>query len=212
MLNHEHSVYAQSLNIAAIAKHTQALGPGTRAAVWVQGCPLHCSGCIAPNWIPFVAAMQLKPEEILERLDLDAITGMTFSGGEPMEQAAGLAELIRLARQKKDLDLICFTGYRYERLLKNPPNSGLAELLAEVDVLIDGPYIQSLNDSMGLRGSSNQRVIHLTSKLREHDLEAGARHIEITVTDGELAFVGIPTPGMTSALGGTAYANIERME
>ena len=129
-----------------------------------------------------------------------------------MEQAAGLAELIRLARQKKDLDLICFTGYRYERLLDNPPNRGVTELLAEVDVLIDGPYIQSLNDSIGLRGSSNQRVIHLTSELRKHDLEAGARHVEITVTDGELAFVGIPTPGMTLALGGDPHANLERME
>src|SRR5512134_3356633 len=95
----------QFLNIASIAPRTQALGPGTRAAVWVQGCPLKCPGCVAPDWIPFVPAMQLTPREILERLDLDAISGLTFSGGEPMEQAAGLAALARLARQKKDLDL-----------------------------------------------------------------------------------------------------------
>jgi anaerobic ribonucleoside-triphosphate reductase activating protein len=195
-----------------MAPRTQALGPGTRAAVWVQGCPLKCPGCVAPEWIPFVPAMMLTPEEILERLDLDAISGLTFSGGEPMEQAAGLAALARLARQKKDLDLICFTGYRYERLVKNPPNQGVAALLEEVDVLIDGPFVQSLNDSRGLRGSTNQRVIHLTSNLMSYDFESQLRAVEITITDGELAFIGIPTPDVMSALKKADYAGTERTE
>ena len=212
MLGQENFQDIPSLNIAAIVPHTQALGPGTRAAIWVQGCPFRCPGCVAPDWIPFVAATRLTPEEILERIDLNKITGITFSGGEPMAQAAELAALIRLARQKKDLDLICFTGYRYERLLKHPPNQGVPQLIAEVDVLIDGPYIQALNDSIGLRGSSNQRVIYLTSKLKDHILESGTRHLEVTVTDGELAFVGIPTPGMTAAIGSTTYTYKERMK
>lgn len=188
------------LNVAAVAGCTRALGPGSRAVVWVQGCPLNCPGCLAPQWIPFSPALRLTPLEILEQLDLESIRGLTFSGGEPMEQAAGLAALARLARQKKDLDLICFTGYRYERLLRNPPNAGVTALLSEVDVLIDGPFIQSRNDSVGLRGSSNQRIIHLTSRLKEYDLETSTRNVEITVTDGELAFIGIPTPGILSAM------------
>jgi anaerobic ribonucleoside-triphosphate reductase activating protein len=153
----------------------------------------------------------LTPEAILDRLDLNSITGLTFSGGEPMEQAAGLASLVRLAREKKDLDLICFTGYRYERLSKNPPNTGVTELLAQVDVLVDGPFVQSLNDSVGLRGSSNQRVIHLTSRLREYDFESRSREVEITITNGELAFIGIPTPDILSAME-RANADLERME
>jgi len=200
MLDQMHPEYTKPLNIAAIAAHTPALGPGMRAVVWVQGCPLHCPGCLAPGWIPFVTATLLTPEEVLERLDLNAVTGMTFSGGEPMEQAHGLAAIIRLARQKKDLDLICFTGYPYEKLLKNPPNDGVAELLAEVDVLVDGPFVQSLNDSVGLRGSSNQRIIYLTSRLKAHNLELQKRDVEITISNGELAFIGIPTPGIISAL------------
>lgn len=202
----------QVLNVASLAAHTRALGPGTRAAVWVQGCPLKCPGCVAPEWIPFVPAMTLTPQEILDRLDLDAISGLTFSGGEPMEQAAGLAALARLARLKKDLDLICFSGYRYERLMKNPPNPGVAALLEEVDVLIDGPFIQSLNNSRGLRGSTNQRVIHLTSRLRSYDFESQTRAVEITITDGELAFIGIPTPEVMFALRRANYAGPERME
>ena len=212
MSNNGKSEYGHILNIAAMAARTQALGPGTRAVIWVQGCPLKCPGCLAPNWIPFVPAMQWTPAEVVERLDLDSITGMTFSGGEPMEQAAGLAALVHLARQKKDLDLICFTGYRYERLLKNPPNNGVPALLAQVDVLVDGPFIQSLNDSVGLRGSSNQRIIHLTSKLREYDFESQRREVEITITNGELAFIGIPTPGMISVMGRGKYEDTERTE
>lgn len=198
------------LNIAAIAAHTQALGPGVRAAVWVQGCPLHCRGCLAPDWIPFLPATLMTPERILAGLDLAEISGLTFSGGEPMAQAAGLAELARLARQKKDLNLICFTGYRYEYLLQTPPNPGVGELLAEIDVLIDGPFVQSLQGSVGLRGSTNQRVFHLTSRLKDYDFETSTRKVEITVTDGELAFVGIPTPDVLSALKGV-NVGMERM-
>jgi anaerobic ribonucleoside-triphosphate reductase activating protein len=198
------------LNIASIVDRTHALGPGTRAAVWVQGCPLNCSGCIAPQWIPVVPAMRLTPEQILERLSLDRIDGLTFSGGEPMEQAAGLAALIHLARRQKELNLICFTGYRYERLRKNPPNQGVADLLAEIDVLIDGPYIEALNDAVGLRGSSNQRVIQLTSRLKVDNLDSQSRNFEIKIADGELAFVGIPTPGMMDALNYISLAGSER--
>jgi anaerobic ribonucleoside-triphosphate reductase activating protein len=198
------------LNIAAMVSCTQALGPGKRAAVWVQGCPLNCRGCLAPDWIPFVPATLMTPEQVLERLDVERISGLTFSGGEPMSQAGGLVALARLARQKKDLDLICFTGYRYEQLIKHPPNPEVFELLAEVDVLIDGPFIESLNDSVGLRGSSNQRVIHLTSRLKEYDLESITRRVEINITDGELAFIGIPTPEVLAAMRNVNF-HVERM-
>ena len=198
------------LNIAAIAGSTEALGPGRRAVIWVQGCPLNCRGCLAPDWIPFIPALHMTPEEIVERLDFANIAGITFSGGEPMEQAGGLAAVARLARQKKDLDLLCFTGYRYERLLANPPNDGVPALLREVDVLIDGPFVQALNESVGLRGSSNQRIIHLTSRLKEHDFEGNTRKVEVTVSNGELAFIGIPTPGILSAINRAALT--ERME
>lgn len=188
------------LNVAAFASRTRALGPGLRAVVWVQGCPLNCRGCVAPDWIPFVPATRMTPAELLDKLDVDQVSGLTFSGGEPMEQAAGLAALARMARQKKDLDLICFTGYRYERLVKEPPNPGVPLLLAEVDLLIDGPFIQALNDGVGLRGSSNQRMIHLGPRLKDCDLESSNRRVEITVSDGELQFIGIPTPGILTAV------------
>jgi anaerobic ribonucleoside-triphosphate reductase activating protein len=155
--------------------------------------------------------MILSPQEILERILFENITGLTFSGGEPMMQASGLAELARLARQQKDLDIICFTGFRYERLLKNPPASGISDLLAQVDVLVDGPFVQSLHDSVGLRGSSNQRIIHLTPRLKEYGLESQTRNVEITIRDGELGLIGIPTPALLSALRTSPYGGMERI-
>jgi anaerobic ribonucleoside-triphosphate reductase activating protein len=200
MLPESNREVGNMLNIASFSQGTRALGPGNRAVVWVQGCPLNCPGCIAPGWIPFIDARRMPPEQLLEKFDLDSIDGFTFSGGEPMQQAAGLARLIKLARRKKNLSLICFTGYLYERLNENPPNAGVPELLEQIDVLVDGPYVQSKNDSLGLRGSTNQRIIHLTSRLSHHNLENQRRNLEVTVRDGEVAVIGIPTPHFNSAL------------
>src|SRR6185369_11616162 len=87
------------VNVASFTTHTSALGPGIRAVVWVQGCPLHCRGCLAPGWIPFIQSNLMTPTEILEKFEIQKIDGLTFSGGEPFEQASGLAELARLARK-----------------------------------------------------------------------------------------------------------------
>ena len=180
---------------------TNVLGPGLRAVIWVQGCKFHCPACIAPDWIPFKPSLKLTPEEVVDRLVADDITGLTFSGGEPMEQADALAEVAILAHRKKELNIICFTGYRYQILLRQSPDTGVAKLLSLVDVLIDGPYVNSLNDSRGLRGSTNQRIIHLTDRLKPSFLEDQTRRIELKIDDGAVTLVGIPTPEITAALG-----------
>lgn len=117
-----------------------------------------------------------------------------------MEQAEALANVALLARDKKDLNIICFTGYRYETLLFRPPNGGVTKLLPFVDVLIDGPYIRRLNDSIGLRGSSNQRIIHLTDRLKGTSLDHIERQVEFKIEPGSMTLVGIPTPRISAAL------------
>ncbi|WP_250285213.1 MULTISPECIES: 4Fe-4S single cluster domain-containing protein [unclassified Frankia] len=194
------------LNVAATCRLTHALGPGPRAAVWVQGCPFRCAGCVAPEWIPDRPARLVAPAELAAELcSVPGLTGLTFSGGEPMSQAAGLAELARHARAlrpEQDLSLICFTGYRLERLRHSPPNAGVADLLAQVDVLIDGRYVASRDDNRGLRGSGNQRIHHLTGRLRGggYDFEGRLRTTEIMIADGEVLMVGIPASGLLAAL------------
>jgi anaerobic ribonucleoside-triphosphate reductase activating protein len=190
------------LNVAATRVGTEALGPGVRSALWVQGCPFHCAGCMATDWIPFRPARRAQPQELAEELLADPrVEGLTFSGGEPMAQAAGLAEVARLAREIRDVSVICFTGYRLERLRTRPPSPGVPALLREVDVLIDGLYVTALDDGRGLRGSSNQRVHHLTGRHAEggYDFAGRPRTAEIAVTGPEALLIGVPPKGLLDA-------------
>lgn len=183
-----------TLNVAAVTSATRALGPGLRAAVWVQGCSIHCPGCIAPDWIAMRPAFLIDPELLAEELLRNpAITGLTLSGGEPMLQAGELARLVRHARRQRDIDVISFTGFRLASLLRNPPNPGVESLLQELDVLIDGPYLDQKNDNLGLRGSSNQQIHFFTGKLQSYDFHQASRSVEIEVSDGQAFMIGIPT-------------------
>jgi anaerobic ribonucleoside-triphosphate reductase activating protein len=188
------------LNVAATWVGTRALGPGRRSVVWVQGCSFRCQGCVSPEWIPQRPARSVEPETLAsELLEDPTITGLTFSGGEPMLQARGLARLVRAARRDRDLTLICFTGFRLERL-RARPKDGVAELLAEVDVLIDGLYVAARDDGRGLRGSDNQRIHQLTDRLAgAAELAAGPRRVEIGVTGNEAMLIGVPPAGALAA-------------
>jgi anaerobic ribonucleoside-triphosphate reductase activating protein len=154
---------------------------------------------MSPDWIPDVPARTVRPDALAAELLADpAVDGLTFSGGEPMQQAAGLAELIRAARRLRDLTLVCFTGHRLERLRTQPPAPGVADLLDEVDVLVDGRYVAALDDGRGLRGSSNQRVHHLTGRLTEcgYDFTGRARSAEIAVDGPAALLIGVPPPAL----------------
>jgi anaerobic ribonucleoside-triphosphate reductase activating protein len=183
-----------TLNVAATCTATRALGPGLRAALWVQGCCFRCPGCIAPEWTT------MRPERLAavdalagELLSDPLVEGITISGGEPMLQAASLARLCRVLRSRRDLNIICFTGFQYEQLLHTPPGPGVDEFLSTIDLLIDGPYIERLNTGAGLRGSENQRFIHLTGRLKDVDFASQPRKTEIRLMDGSVQMIGIPT-------------------
>lgn len=195
------------VNVAATCVGTGALGPGRRSVVWVQGCPLHCRGCLAPGWIPDRPANHVPAADLAVWLLVDPdVTGLTFSGGEPMAQAQALAAVARHARRIRDVSVVCFTGYRLRHLRRHPPFPGVAALLAEVDVLIDGPYIAARDDGRGLRGSANQYVHHLTDRHRDDDYRFGDRErtVEIRVRGdedtAEVLLVGVPTQRMRARL------------
>ncbi len=195
------SMLSPYLNVAAMCGSSRSLGPGERGAVWVQGCPFQCKGCIAPDWLPLREANLVTPVELADQLlKSQTVTGLTFSGGEPMLQAAGLAEVAQIARARRELNIICFTGFRYEHLLEAPPSPGVFALLEHIDVLIDGAYVESKDDGLGLRGSNNQRIIHLTSRLAGYNLETWPRRVEIEIRHMEAMVVGIPSPKLHVAL------------
>jgi anaerobic ribonucleoside-triphosphate reductase activating protein len=189
------------LNIASTITGTRMLGPGFRSIVWVQGCMLNCPGCISPEWIPLIPNRLVSPSELAyELLKNPTITGLTISGGEPMLQSEGLAILIHEMKKIRDIDTICFTGFTLDRLLIQPPSPGIETLLNELDVLIDGPFIQKLNDNQGMRGSRNQRVIYVSDRLKNVDFENFPRHAELVIQNGYIHLVGVPPLDLKGSL------------
>ena len=153
------------IRIAAVVDVTEAEGPGARFAVWVQGCALRCPGCCNPHMFDPAGGEAVEMVDLLARLDAvrDRVEGVTLLGGEPFEQPGVLAPFARLARDR-GLSVMAFTGHLLEDLRIDRP-AGARELLAHVDLLVDGPYRADLPERhRRWSGSANQRFHHLTGR------------------------------------------------
>lgn len=174
-------------------KGSRALGPGLRYVIWTQGCPFNCKGCTTPEGQPIVKRqlvdVKLMASDIIKRKEIE---GITISGGEPFLQAPSLSHLIRLVRKERpDMNVIAFTGFKIEAL-KSPEAKSL---LSELDVLIDGTFVEHLKTPKGLRGSSNQGIHFLTDRLMtyEDELKNGERLFETRIDNDTINTIGIPT-------------------
>ena len=122
-------------------------GEGLRAVIWTQGCPHGCPGCHNPQTHPFDGGTSVASEILLKQLKAHFyLDGVTFSGGEPMAQAAACGELAQAVHQL-GMNVWCYTGYTWEALMeaKDPDQRAFLE---QIDVLIDGPFLlaqKSLN-------------------------------------------------------------------
>jgi anaerobic ribonucleoside-triphosphate reductase activating protein len=181
------------LNVAAYRIGTKALGPGIRSVVWVQGCPFHCEGCFSPNWIKKQQNEAWAPLDLAKMLVFPEMEGITISGGEPMDQADGVLELIQDVKKiNSKSSIVIYTGYTIATLRKRHAGHPIHELLRTVDVLIDGLYVQQKNDNKGLRGSNNQKIHHLTDRYLNFDFENDQRIQEYYIRENEIQIVGIP--------------------
>ena len=135
-------------------------GPGIRFAIFTQGCRHRCPGCHNPEAQPFEGGSPSSTEELMERIEANRLlAGITLTGGEPFDQAAALIELARLTREK-GMTVWAYSGYLYEDLLAGIPNEAAAHLLEQVDVLVDGLFIEAQKSlDLRWRGSANQRII-----------------------------------------------------
>lgn len=153
------------LRVAGIQNESIVDGPGFRLAVFAQGCPHHCPGCHNPQTHPFEGGELMDTDQLLDILDSNPLLkGITLSGGEPFCQPEAMAELARQAHQRGK-DVVCFTGYTLEQLL-DTKDDAIRALLEQIDILIDGPYIEAQRDlTLLFRGSANQRLIDLPATL-----------------------------------------------
>lgn len=164
------------MNYSKIKYYDIANGPGVRTSLFVSGCSLHCKGCFNHEvWdfnsgYPFTVEVQTK---VIESLKSDYISGLTVLGGEPFEPQNQKA-LFPFLKKVRSLTGSCksiwaFSGHTWNELTSpgtyNVP-SLTNDLLNLVDVLVDGPFVQSKYDiSLRFKGSSNQRIIDVQKSL-----------------------------------------------
>lgn len=176
--------------------------------IWVQGCPFACRNCIVPESWDANGGEQVSAAELAEWvLAQPEIEGLTLSGGEPMAQADVLTRLILQVRERRDLGVVCYSGYTYEHLCGHG-DAAQTELLAQIDLLIDGVYLADRHADLLWRGSANQRLLCLSERYREAvsaltveaDRSAG---IEFFMNaEGAVAFAGVPKqPGFREEFG-----------
>jgi len=192
---------ASNIRIAHMLHGCRTLGPGSRTVVWVRGCSRHCPGCIATPILDNGPALVLRPEELVARVLETEDQGVTFSGGEPFEQAAAISQTARYLR-KAGRSVMVYSGYTLKELEANS-NPWTKALLDQTDVLVDGPFDLSRQADLLWRGSSNQRIHVLTPRYRDL-LAAGelpGAGVEVRMdADGRLFWAGVPPVGFVSSL------------
>ena len=149
------------MNYGSIKTVDIADGPGVRVSLFVSGCRNHCPGCFQPETWDFGYGKPFTREtedEIIKALRPEWIQGLSLLGGDPMEpenQEALIPFLKRVRAELPDKDIWLYTGYRLESVSGSP-------MLDLVDVVVDGPFIETEKDAgLAFRGSRNQRIIHL---------------------------------------------------
>lgn len=152
-----------TISILEIVEDTTVDGPGFRTSVYSSGCPHHCLGCHNPQSWNIENGHPVEVDEILKIILDDPFADVTFTGGDPMFQPQGFTELAKGIREHSTKNIWCYTGYRFEALLQNPAQKALLE---QIDVLVDGRFIEALKDEeLRFRGSSNQRIIDVQASL-----------------------------------------------
>lgn len=152
-----------SISILDIVEDTTVDGPGFRTTVYCAGCPNHCPGCHNPQSWDIANGHEVDVEEILDVILADPFADVTFSGGDPMFQPVGFTALAKGVKERSGKNIWCYTGYIFEELVKNEEQRALLE---QLDVLVDGRFVEALKDeSLRFRGSSNQRVIDVPASL-----------------------------------------------
>ena len=151
------------IRIAGLVPESFVDGDGIRFAIFMQGCRRNCEGCHNPETHDLNGGRLIDTSEIISAIKKNPLLdGITLTGGEPLLQIDASYEIARAAKNF-GLTVWCYTGYTFENL---PPEA--EPLLENVDVLIDGEFVESQRDlELQFRGSSNQRIIDVKKTLKQ---------------------------------------------
>lgn len=197
------AVEGAPLRIGRLQQHCSVLGPGMRAVVWFQGCSLSCTGCIAAEMNSAPPSLTTTPEQLAAWcLSIEGIDGLTLSGGDPIDQPLdALANFLEAVRGATPLGVMLYTG-RTLAQLRASSDPSMPRVLAATDILIDGPYVEALNNGIGWRGSTNQTVHRLGQRSHGAErVETEPRRLELSIdAAGTVGIAGLPQRGRGNGL------------
>ena len=151
------------LSILNIVHDTSVDGSGFRTAIYAAGCTHKCLECHNPESWNIQNGIEYPIDTLLQIIKKNEFANVTFSGGDPLMQVEGFTELARRIKVETEKNIWCYTGFLYENILKSEK---LSQILPFIDILVDGQYINSLqDDDLQFRGSSNQRIINIPKSL-----------------------------------------------
>ena len=194
---------------------SQVNGPGSRAVIWFSGCTLNCKGCWNPETHKFDTTKDTSIEEVVNWLKpLTGIEGVTFSGGEPMQQASSLYLLVHAIREARpDLTMGMFTGYSYKELKEGrfrwrrndnaAWQNGTPKLWQEIEKYLDFAVTGRFNELVktkddAMRGSLNQEIKYFTDRYKPSDMPEQA--VEVLIEDdGLVKITGFPNEAFRKA-------------
>ena len=155
-----------TIRVLSVLHDTTVDGPGFRTSIYCAGCGHHCPGCHNPQSWDFGGGEERSLDDLMAEITADPFADVTFTGGDPLYQAAAFTELARCIKQETGKNIWCYTGFLFEQMLGN---AEYLELLAHIDVLVDGRFELSQRDEdLPFRGSANQRIIDVQRSLREN--------------------------------------------
>ena len=178
------------MKLHAYEPRSRANGPGARFVVWLQGCTLGCPGCFNPTTHAASGGREIALDELTAAMaaaQTAGVEGLSLSGGEPLQQPEAARALLEAARAL-GMSTLAFSGYALDEIRALP---GGPEVLALLDVLVDGRYRASERLATGLRGSANQNIQLLTQRYTRAEVEA-TPVAEIRIgRDGALVLTGV---------------------
>lgn len=164
---------ANKIRLSGIAYESLVNGPGMRRVFFSQGCRHNCVGCFNKDTHDFLGGEEMDMDLLINDLkDNPMIKGVTFSGGDPLEQAEKFA-YIALEVKKLGLNIWCYTGYEFEYILENIDKKyGWRNLIENIDVIVDGKFdINRKKDGLKFKGSENQRIIDVKESLKNNEIK-----------------------------------------
>ena len=177
-----------------VVENEHLYGPGKRLLLFAQGCSLRCKGCTNQHLWEFGKGKNVSIDEIINQCnDLD---GITLHGGEPLDQATALCELIKRIKEQ-DKTIVLFTGYTYKEL-----NKVQRQVWRNADIVIAGRYEEEKRDIyLQFRGSTNQQVFTHKGKYKDYKIKDGKTVAILSLNEnGEMQSRGFRTEELEQLL------------